>query len=83
MNNPYLNCLQKKAFVESIVKKAANLICKEIIKKTEKSCDVTWPQTIESLNDSSRKPPDIVELFFRHLLAGESHHVPSQKRKEL
>ena len=56
---------------------------KKILKKNEKSCDVTWPPTIESLNDSSRKPPDIGETFFRHLLVGESHDAPSHKKERI
>ena len=63
--------------------KAAILVRKEVLKKIEKSCDVTSPPTIESLNDSSRKPPDIVETFFCHLLVGESDHTPNQKKERI
>ena len=35
------------------------------------------------MNNSSRKPPDIFETFFCHLLAGKLHHTPSQKKEQI
>ena len=49
----------------------------------KKSCGIKWLSTIVSLNDLSRKPPDIGEKKFCHLLAGESHHAASQKKEPI
>ena len=59
------------------------MISEKVYKKIEKSCDLRRPPTIERFNDSSRKPPDIVEKFFLHLLVGKLHHTPNQKREQI
>ena len=84
-------CLQTQTLLntlqfsnKSIVKKSAFALRDVALKFIDDVADNPWPPTVESLNERASKIPELLKLFYIHLLSKpEQHHDVSERVNRL
>ena len=75
-------CLQEQNISdENIVVKSADILRKNILNNIENEEKLTWPPTVEQLENEKRSPPQLLLQFLHRILHGDNnHHIIGEKK---
>ena len=68
---------------EAIVTKAADIIRINVLEKIKQSNELAWPPTVDQLQDASRDPSKLLEIFYQRLIVGDNHHILTEQKQRI
>ena len=69
---------------EKIVVKSADILRKSILNNIENEEKLTWPPTVEQLENEKRSPPQLLLQFLHRILHGDNnHHIIGEKKNNV